>query len=548
MAMKMERENENDTLLNAAAAIASVSPNSGNGMTPGNSSENVYETIRDNEGEDDETQSQQTLWSLFSLVVVAASTAATLGYDVGIMAAAIQPLETTMNLSSLQKEVAMGSLNFVAALGAALGGRVSVNYGRKPTVSVCAWLFVVGTVLMAGAPTYAILVLGRIVTGLGVGVSFVVAPVYLSEVAPTHLRGQLNTVFDVAINSGILLGYVVGFCVQVLLQDQSQGLRWRLMLGLGLVLPVVVLVNLYKLPESPRWLVMNQDTTNATKVLHQLGESPRQAQRTIQAIQDEWQHEQQMMRQPQSSSSCWKLSPGIRLALGLGFWQQITGTEAVLYYSADFLKNAGLESATQRLLGNCAVGLSKLFPELLAMQVVDHYGRRPLILISALSLMLTTYGLAAAFHYESAPATVVILLCAIMGSFSIGLGPFSFLVASENLSLAERSQGVTYCAAINRCTSGIVALTAVSMFEALGSAGLFATYATVGALSLPFYWTSVHETSGQTLEELAARRRQAADPVPNEHQPSGLSPVFNDDPSGGSDGCELKTVPGGTMA
>jgi Sugar (and other) transporter len=124
--------------------------------------------------------------SLQRLVLVAAATAATLGYDVGIMAAAIQPMEDTMNLNGVQKEVAMGSLNFVAALGALLGGRVANDYGRKFTVKVCCWIFVVGTILMAGAPGYWSFLLGRIVTGMGVGVSFVAAPVYLSEVvSPT---------------------------------------------------------------------------------------------------------------------------------------------------------------------------------------------------------------------------------------------------------------------------------------------------------------------------------------------------------------------------
>lgn len=127
-----------------------------------------------------ESSSSSPNAALRRLVLVAAATAATLGYDVGIMAAAIQPMEDTMHLSGVQKEIAMGSLNFVAALGALLGGKIANDYGRKSTVRVCCWIFVVGTILMAGAPGYWSFLLGRIVTGMGVGISFVAAPVYLS--------------------------------------------------------------------------------------------------------------------------------------------------------------------------------------------------------------------------------------------------------------------------------------------------------------------------------------------------------------------------------
>jgi sugar porter (SP) family MFS transporter len=468
---------------------------------------------------DDDDESEEMHEGLQRLVLVAAATAATLGYDVGIMAAAIQPMEETMGLNSIQKELAMGSLNFVAALGAILGGKIANDHGRKYTVKVCSWIFVVGTILMACAPGYYMLLLGRIVTGMGVGVSFVVAPVYLSEVAPTKLRGKLNTVFDVAINGGILLGYVLGFLVQ-LLPNLSEGLKWRVMLGLGIVLPIMVLYNLVHLPESPRWLVMKQQPEAARRVMAGLGSNPRQIYKAISSIEEELQQEEEhsstngtsgnsvVHLTPMEAVMQWRYTRGMKLSMALGFWQQITGTEAVLYYSADFLLHAGLESPTQRLLGNCFVGLCKLAPELVAMQWVDKIGRRPLMLASAICLMVSTFLLSVTFYFSWHPLFVVIFLCMIMASFSIGLGPFSFLVASESLGLSERATGMTLCAAVNRCTSGTVALTAVSLYEWLGSSGLFAVYGLIGMASLRFYFTALPETTGQTLEQLAARNRE----------------------------------------
>jgi sugar porter (SP) family MFS transporter len=437
---------------------------------------------------------------LVRLVTVAAATAATLGYDVGIMAAAIQPIEAEMKLTGFQKELAMGSLNFVAAAGALLGGAVADKRGRKPTLQLCCWLFVAGTLLMGLAPGYYTLLLGRIVTGIGVGVSFVVAPVFISEVAPTHLRGQLNTVFDVAINGGILLGYIIGYLVQITpLQDQY---KWRLMLSLGIVLPIVVLSIIAALPESPRWLMLVHQEDAAGAVLRRLGSSELETQQTVDAIAAELKLEQ---RHGQTSPNNKKWTPGRRLAVALGFWQQATGTEAVLYYSADFLARAGLESPTKRLLGNVFVGICKLVPELVAMAYVDKIGRRPLMIGSAVALLTSTAAISAAFKLEADPIWIVVLLCCVMASFSAGLGPFTFLLASENLATSERAAGMTWCAAANRCTSGAVALSAVSLYQAFGDSGFFAFYTLVGFGSLLFY-VSIVETSGQTLEELSAGR------------------------------------------
>jgi sugar porter (SP) family MFS transporter len=432
------------------------------------------------------------------LVATAATTAATLGYDVGIMAAAIQPIEAEFGLNSFRKELAMGSLNFIAAAGALWGGVVANKRGRKPTITLACWLFVIGTVSMALAPNYEILLTGRIITGLGVGVAVVVTPVFLTEVAPTEKRGQINTIFDVAINGGILLGYIVGFCVQVF--PVPYPYKWRLMLGLGLVLPIVILWYLSLLPESPRWLVMANQPGAAKEVLEHLGQSPQESSKTVKDILDEL--EKECCEEPVH----W-FGSGPRLAAGLGFWQQATGTEAVLYYSADFLKQAGLDSPVKRLLGNVFVGLCKLGPELLAMRFVDQLGRRPLMIGSAVALTVTMSALGGAFYWSLPPMAVVILLSAVMASYSVGVGPFSFLVASENLGLSERATGMTLCATVNRCMSGAVALTTVSLYEAMGDAGFFALYASIAALSICFYARSVPESTGLSLEELAARNR-----------------------------------------
>lgn len=311
-------------------------------------------------------------------------------------------------------------------------------------------------------------------------------------------------VFDVAINGGILLGYVVGFVVQM----SAIHHKWRVMLGLGAVLPVIVVSLVASLPESPRWLMLVQRKPEAQRALRRLGSSELESDEIIHGIQQELAWQQQQQTSNNATAVVRWSNPGPWLAIQLGFWQQISGTETVLYYSADFLARAGLDSATKRLLGNVFVGVCKLVPELLAMKYVDVVGRRPLLIGSATSLLASIFLLAVAFWRGWAPIVVVVLLCAVMASFSAGVGPFTFLCASENLDLHERAAGMTMCAAANRCTSGLVALTAVSLSELLGDDGLFALYSVAAVGSLAFYAT-VPETSGATLEELAAARSSA---------------------------------------
>eukprot|EP00980_Cylindrotheca_fusiformis_P003040 scaffold709_cov197-Cylindrotheca_fusiformis.AAC.8 len=456
------------------------------------------------DAEDDESRSTseetqgQNRRNMLILVMVAGATAATLGYDVGIMAAAIQPLEQQLDLSGVQKEVAMGSLNFVAAFGGILGGNIADGYGRKRTISVCCWLFIVGTFLMAFSINYASLLVGRIITGLGVGVAFVTAPCYITEVAPADERGRLNAVFDISINGGILWGYIVGFFVQVIWPD-----NWRLMLGCGVTLPIIVLGFLSRLPESPRWLMMKNKKSQTKAVLLRLGSSEMETEKIMQDMEDELESTKE---EAEHGEEIVRFGKGQRFAIQLGFWQQITGTEAVLYYSADYLKRAGMASPLLRLGGNIMIGVCKLIPECIATGYIDSAGRRPLLFGSALALFLSTLGLSFAFWIHASAGVVVFLLCAIMASFSAGLGPFTFLSASENLDMSERAMGLTYCTAANRITSGIVAMTAVSFTDVIDDSGLFGLYAFAGLCSLIFYWR-VPETAGQTLEEITLARK-----------------------------------------
>mmetsp|Transcript_59398 Transcript_59398/g.112103 ORF Transcript_59398/g.112103 Transcript_59398/m.112103 type:complete len:613 (+) Transcript_59398:128-1966(+) len=519
---------------------------------------------------------------------VSSLTAATLGYDVGIVAAAIEYISDSMNLNHSQTQMVVGSLNFISAFGTLIAGVTADAFGRKTTVWICCVFYTIGTALMTFAPNYEFLLMGRIVTGLGVGVSFVVVPVYISEITPSEYRGMLTTCFDVSINVGILLGYLAGYAIVVFGRALDDEFKWRLMLGLGGLLPAVVMASLVKLPESPRWLMSRGREAEATTMLAAFYGDAKVAEQTIRDIKRVMQEDAGVVVSEvevvedtatdnplveveggRGSSSSDTRSPGetpdqdmsggdpakrsgddqdgsnqrgtgkstvvtvsppltwrevlwidplppsdaylrrvILIVAGLGFWQQATGSEAVLYYSGSFLEQAGLDSREERLMGYVAIGLCKLIPEALVMLIVDQSGRRPLLVGSSVGVTLAMFALAAAFSSSATSGGLVIgLLCFYMVTFSMGMGPVTWVLSAEMLPSRARAKGMTMCSFINRLVSGSVALTVLTTSDALGFGGFFLLYSCIAALATVWYWFYVPETKGKTLEEITATFR-----------------------------------------
>ena len=293
-------------------------------------------------------------------VVVAASFSFLLGYDIGIMSGAKRLVARDLQLESVEVEVLVGILNIVSAFGGLASGRLADAVGRRCTVGLACAVCIGGSLLMAVATGFSALLVGRVITGFGIGSSFQVSPLYIAEVAPKSLRGRLVSMFDLFINVGILAGYVVGYVVGSQL-GLADGPAWRLMLGLGAVPPLLILLVLPVMPESPRYLVASGQHERAWAVLQRLY-APHEARATMSLLREEgggarpstWQGLRQILRP----------APGVTRSLlfaGLGAacLQQATGVEAAVYYTPETLEAVGITEERSLLLATVGVGAIK---------------------------------------------------------------------------------------------------------------------------------------------------------------------------------------------
>ncbi|KAF8660070.1 hypothetical protein HU200_009621 [Digitaria exilis] len=430
-----------------------------------------------------------------------------LGYDIGVMSGCIIFIEKDLHISEVQQELLVGCLTFISLLGCLAAGRTSDTIGRKWTIGLAAAVFQAGAAVMTFAPSFAMLMAGRLLAGIGIGFAVMVAPVYISEISPAMMRGSFASFPEIFGSLGILLGYVSNLVFAGL----PDGVNWRVMLGAGILPSISIVFVLMVIPESPRWLVMQGRVHDARTVLLKVTDSEEEAQLRLAEIED-------AARVSASSEAVWRElmwpSPLIRrmlvTGLGIQFLQQITGIDALVYYSPTIFRDAGMTTDTQLLGATVAVGFSKTVFIVVAIVLVDRVGRKPLLYVSTIGITACLAVLAASLALlargvlppGAATGLAVATVCGFMAFFSVGIGPVNMVLSSEIYPLRLRAQAVGMGVALNRMTSGAVSMSFLSVCGAVSVAGAFAAFAAVSALSVAFVHRFVPETRGKTLEQI----------------------------------------------
>ncbi|CAI7767542.1 unnamed protein product, partial [Closterium sp. NIES-54] len=512
---------------------------------------------------------------VLSVSLLASISSGLLGYDIGVTSGALIFVAEDFDLSHVQQEIFVGILNIVSLVGALSAGRLADFAGRRFAMGAAASIFIAGALCMALAPTYVILVTGRVVTGVGVGFGLALPPLFISEISPPGQRGGLVSFGELFINIGIVVGFLTSFLLSGLPVDSA----WRWMLGLGAVPGFILAVGVVFLPESPRWLIMHGQVKKAKDILLTISDSKQEAhERMLEILEaaglkeeviskgpaagsefspargrsnsrerlegsggeggegtvyvDEEEQEIHVIRAMEGAGGqgVWKEllwpTPAVGrmlvVCVGTNFLQQAVGIDAAVYYSPVVLRDAGVTSTRALLGATLLMGVIKVSFVGIATCMLDHFGRRPLLLASTAGMTIALLTQALAFlklptavdvdvsttvtATTGVPAAAIVAftgLCFYVAFFSIGIGPINWLYTSEIFPLRLRAQATGIGTAVNRIASGVVAMTFLSLADATGSpAGPFFMFAGMGVVAFVFFYFLAPETRGKSLEQI----------------------------------------------
>jgi MFS transporter, SP family, galactose:H+ symporter len=417
------------------------------------------------------------------------------GYDTGVISGAILFITKDFGLATKLQAFTISVVLIGCMAGSVVTGGVADRIGRRSTLFAAGFIFLAGALVSAFAPNEATLLTGRFIVGLGIGFSSVVAPLYISEVAPADIRGGLVSLYQFAITVGILAAYVIDYAF-------AAGGQWRWMLGLGLAPSLVLIGGMLAMPESPRYLFKVGSSERARSELQRIYNDTEASVREEQSILDS-------LRTKSAGFEAFR-QPAMRLVLFIGITlavlQQVTGINTVIYYGPQIFEMAGIASASQSILAQTIVGTVNCVMTLVAIFFVDRVGRKPLLYAGLSGMFVGLGALAFAFsrpHLSGSLGTIALgSMILYVGCFAFSFGPILWLLLSEIFPLPVRALGMSLSTLANWVGNFLVSQFFLTMVERLGQSVTFGIYAVLCIVTILFVRATVPETKQELLESI----------------------------------------------
>ena len=434
------------------------------------------------------------------------------GFDTGVISGALQFISQAFGITKQHyqlQECIVAAVPFGALIGAVLSKKSSFLLGRRRSIITTAVMFVIGTLMVVLAIDVWMVVVGRLIMGMAVGLSAMIVPMYLSELSPPDIRGAIVFCFQLAITVGLFLA----FLINALFIDGN----WRAMFAVGLIPSILLWVGMLFLPSSPRWLILKGRVEEAKCVLEKLRQH--NIDQELAEIQETAKH----------ARGNWRLlfSKHIRvlvmITFGLFMFQQLSGINTIMYYAPIIYKQAGFQSAHGQFMAAVADGLVFVLATIVGIWTVDRLGRRPLFFIGFVGMIICLAVVGSSYLHLFGQAGQVISVVAVLGYivfFGISLGPLSYLMMSELFPLNVKGAGMAIASCANWGFNVLVSATFLTLVHWLTIGYTFYVYAFLTLLGLFFVYHFVPETKNRALEEIeanlyqGARARDLGKPIP----------------------------------
>ena len=463
-----------------------------------------------------ETNQEDLLAGVYILMVsICAGIAGFLfGYDTGVVSGALHFISLSFGLTDqhfVVKELVVGSVPAGALIGALVSSKISDMIGRRAGIVSASILFTIGTTIVALAMNIHAVILGRLLIGLGVGLSAVIVPMYLSEVSPPRIRGAVVFLFQLAITVGLMSAFIANH-----LFASTAG--WRLMFAVAIIPSFVLGLTMITLPRSPRWLMLAGRFDEAKSHLRKL-RGNKDVSQEFSAI------EQSVSRTGKGWTELFSptLFPLVVITVGLFEFQQLSGINAIFYYAPTIFESGGFADKSAAMVAAVALGCTNVVATLLGVCLVDVVGRRRLLLVGFAGMIVSLCVLGAIFNgwigdphstegrsalmFFSLGATLVYVIF-----FAFSLGGIPYVVIRPSLfPLRVRAAGMATASCANWGTNLVVSGTFLSLVQRWGIGDTFWMFSVLTCVGFVFTYLLFPETKGQTLEaieaDLYARRR-----------------------------------------
>ena len=440
---------------------------------------------------------------LIGSTIIAALGGLLFGFDTAVISGTTHRLQAEFALSPFLLGFTVASALIGTILGSIAAGRPADRYGRKNTMFIVALLYFVSAAGSALAWDWISFVSFRFIGGLGVGGASVVSPMYIAEISPARYRGRLVAVTQFNIVLGILLAFFSNYCIA---RMDLGDIDWRWMFGVEALPALAYFFLLFLVPRSPRWLVARDRIGEARAVLERCSTDSGNIEREIGEIQNSLHAERDALGEPLFQK---RYARPILLATAIAMFNQLSGINAVLYYAPRIFEMAGAGSSSA-LLQTVAVGGTNLLLTMAALAVIDHFGRRRLMLAGSLGYIASLGVTAWAFyHYggsftEAGGAIVLAGLLVFIASHAFGQGAVIWVFLGEIFPTAVRARGQALGSFVHWIMAAAISWS-FPMIAEISGAHTFVFYCLCMVGQLVWVVRVMPETKGVSLEEMQRR-------------------------------------------
>jgi SP family arabinose:H+ symporter-like MFS transporter len=435
---------------------------------------------------------------LFKITAIAALGGFLFGYDTAVISGAIGFMKIKFDLTPALEGWAVSSAILGCILGASTAGYFADRIGRKKTLFITALLFFGSAVGCMLAQSFNMLVIARIVGGIGVGAASMLSPLYISETAPAEKRGSLVSLYQFGIVLGIIIVYFCNYLIEKggdELWNINNG--WRYMLGSEAIPALIFIWALFFVPESPRFLAKKGQHQEALKILQRIN-TPEKSEEVHREIVNALGQEKGKLSELFGKG----LKRATTIGIVLAIFSQITGINAIMYYAPEILKSAGF-GVSSALMQTVLIGLINSIFTFVAIKYIDKLGRKKLLLwgVAGMALSLFMIGMIYELEVQGGPFLLFFIL-SFVAFFATSLGPIPWVIIAEIFPTKIRGVAMSLCVMILWIGVMLISQFTPILLSDLGSSYTFWLFMVNAIVLWVFTFKLIPETSGKTLEEI----------------------------------------------